>query len=168
MSHWHEGAGEGTVPECSRVIDRPFRRRCRELCPAVFGSTEADWGDQAHHAPEETRCCFHSGCSPSACSSPWAPPCGRPRSHAAAAAFHRAASWSRSHTGRPARPGPRQTRRQVQEALRRATQRWRELLIGRWWPHHSLPRRRAGWRILCFVLFLFHRWPSSQRYPKLQ
>ncbi len=155
MSHWHEGAGEGTVPECSRVTDTdtPFRRRCRELCPAVFGSTEADWGDQAHHAPEETRCCFHSGCSPSACSSPWAPPCGRTRSHAAAAAFHRAASWSRSQTGRPARPGPRQTRRQaqVQEALRRATQRWRELLIGRWWPHHSLPRRRAGWRILCFV-----------------
>ncbi len=45
VSHWHEGAGEGTVPECSRVTDRPFRRRCRELCPAVFGSTEADWGD---------------------------------------------------------------------------------------------------------------------------
>ncbi len=42
--------------------------------------------------------------------------------------------WSRSQTGRPARPGPRQTRRQaqVQEALRRATQRWRELLVGRW------------------------------------
>ncbi len=156
MSHWHEGAGEGTVPECSRVTDRPFRRRCRELCPAVFGSTEADWGDQAHHAPEETRCCFHSGCSPSACSSPWAPPCGRPRSHAAAAAFHRAASWSRSQTGRPARPGPRQTRRQaqVQEALRRATQRWRELLVGRWWPHHSLPRRRAGWRILFHFVFV--------------
>ncbi len=87
----------------------PCHRRCRELCPAVFGRTEADWGDQAHHAPEETRCCFHSGCSPSACSSPWAPPCGRPRSHAAAAAFHRAASWSRSQAGRPARPGPRQT-----------------------------------------------------------
>ncbi len=163
MSHWHEGAGEGTVPECSRVTDRPFRRRCRELCPAVFGSTEADWGDQAHHAPEETRCCFHSGCSPSACSSPWAPPCGRPRSHAAAAAFHRAASWSRSQTGRPARPGPRQTRRQaqVQEALGRATQRWRELLVGRWWPHHSLPRRRAGWRILCFVLFLSAAGPAA-------
>ncbi len=28
---------------------------------------------------------------------------------AAAAAFHQAASWSRSQTGRPARPGPRQT-----------------------------------------------------------
>ncbi len=39
-----------------------------------------------------------------------------------------------AQTGRPARPGPRQTRRQaqVQEALRRATQRWRELLVGRW------------------------------------
>ncbi len=57
---------------------------------------------------------------------------GRPRSHAAAAAFHCAASWSRSQAGRPARPGPRQTWRQAQvkEALRRATQRWRELLIG--------------------------------------
>ncbi len=79
VSIWHEGAWEGTVPECSRVADRPLRRRCRELCPAVLGSTEADWGDQAHHAPEKT-CCFHPDCSPSACSSPWAPPCGRPRS----------------------------------------------------------------------------------------
>ncbi len=61
-------------------------------------------------------------------------PCGRLRSHAAAAAFHQAASWSRSQAGRPARPGPRQTWRQaqVQEALRRATQRGRRLLIGRW------------------------------------
>ncbi len=39
--------------------------------------------------------------------------------------------------------------------LRRATQRWRRLLIGRWWLHHSLPRRRTGWRIFRFVLFLF-------------
>ncbi len=29
--------------------------------------------------------------------------------------------------------------------------------------HLSLPRRRAGWSIL----FLFRRWPRSQRYPKL-
>ncbi len=92
-------------------------------------------------------------------------PCGRLRSHAAAAAFHQAASWSRSQAGRPARPCPRQTWRQaqVQEALRRATQRGRRLLIGRWWLHLSLPRRRAGWSIL----FLFRRWPRSQRYPKL-
>ncbi len=61
-------------------------------------------------------------------------PCGHLRSHAAAAAFHQAASWSRSQAGRPARPGPRQTWRQaqVQEALRRVTQRGRRLLIGRW------------------------------------
>ncbi len=54
-------------------------------------------------------------------------PCGRFRSHAAASAFHQAALWSRSQAGRPARPGPRQTWRQaqVQEALRRATQRGR-------------------------------------------
>ncbi len=32
-------------------------------CPAVLGCTEADWGIQTHHAPEET-CCFHPGCSP--------------------------------------------------------------------------------------------------------
>ncbi len=53
---------------------------------------------------------------------------------AAAAAFHQAVSWSRSQAGHPAHPGPRQTWRQaqVQEALRRATRRWRELLIGRW------------------------------------
>ncbi len=56
------------------------------------------------------------------------------RSHAAAAAFHQAASWSRSQAGRPAHPGPCQTwqQAQVQEALRRATQRGRRLLIGRW------------------------------------
>ncbi len=50
-------------------------------------------------------------------------PCGRLRSHTAAAAFHQAASWSRSQAGRPARPGPRPTWRQaqVQEALRRAS-----------------------------------------------
>ncbi len=45
---------------------------------------------------------------------------------------------------------------QVQEALRRATQRWRRLLIRRWWMHHSLPRRRAGWRIFRFVFFFYH------------
>ncbi len=27
------------------------------------------------------------------------------------------------------------------------------LHFGRWWTHHSLPRRRAGWRILCFFFF---------------
>ncbi len=39
----------------------------------------------------------------------------------------------------------------MQVALRRVTQRWRRLLVGRWWVHHSLPRRRARWRIFCFV-----------------
>ncbi len=97
----------------------PLRQRCRELCPAVLGTTEADWGDQTHHAPEET-CWFHSVCSPSACSSPWVPPCGCPRSHAAASTFHQAALWSPSQAGRSACPGPRQTWRQaqVQEAHR--------------------------------------------------
>ncbi len=33
-------------------------------------------------------------------------PCGRLCSHTAAAAFHQAASWSRSQAGRPGRPGP--------------------------------------------------------------
>ncbi len=48
------------------------------------------------------------------------PPAAAP---AASAAFHQAASWSRSQAGRPAHPGTRQTWRQaqVQEALRRAT-----------------------------------------------
>ncbi len=90
VSHWH-GAGECTVPEWSRVTDRPLRRHCREHCPAVLGSTEADWGDQTHHASEET-CCFLPGCSPSACLSPWAPPYSCPRSHAAIAAIQQAAS----------------------------------------------------------------------------
>ncbi len=35
----HMKEQEKVVPECSRVTDRPLRWRCRELCPAVFGST---------------------------------------------------------------------------------------------------------------------------------
>ncbi len=94
------------------------------------------------------------------------PPCRRPRSRAAdAAASSQAAPWSRPQGSRPARPGPRQTRRQASEqaALRRTTQGWRCLLFGRWWTHHSLPRRRAGRRIFCF---LFCHWPHGQWYPK--
>ncbi len=29
------------------------------------------------------------------------------------------------------------------------------LLFRRWWPHHSFPQRRAGWRIFCFLFVLF-------------
>ncbi len=43
---------------------------------------------------------------------------------------------------------------------------WGWLLFGRWWTHHSLPRRRAGRRILCF--FFFRHWPHGQWYPKPQ
>ncbi len=59
-------------------------------------------------------------------------PCRRPRSRAAASS--QAAPWSRPQGSRPARPGPRQTRRQAskQAALRRTTQGWRCLLFGRW------------------------------------
>ncbi len=32
----------------------------------------------------------------------------------------------------------------------------------------SFPRRRAGRRIFCFVLFLFRRWSKGQRYPPSQ
>ncbi len=56
-------------------------------------------------------------------------------------------------TGRKPVKTPAKPQAQVQEALRRATQRWRELLVGRWWPHHSLPQRRAGWRILVSFCF---------------
>ncbi len=91
-------------------------------------------------------------------------PCGRLCSHAAAAAFHQAASWSRSQAGRPARPGPRQTWRQASargpetgDPEREETAHWEMVTAP------LLPRRRAGWSIL----FLFRRWPRSQRYPKL-
>ncbi len=63
------------------------------------------------------------------------PPAAAPRSRAAdAAASSQAAPWSRPQGSRPARPGPRQTRRQAskQAALRRTTQGWRCLLFGRW------------------------------------
>ncbi|ROL52200.1 hypothetical protein DPX16_6077 [Anabarilius grahami] len=49
-----------------------------------------------------------------------------------------------------------------------ATWRRKKQLFGRQCRHRSLPRRRAGWRILGFVLFLFRRWLSGvQRYPQL-
>ncbi len=79
------------------------------------------------------------------------PPCDRPWRRAIPA-FRQAVPWSRSQAGLPAHPDPCQTRwqAQVQEALR-----WRELLVGRWCLHYSLPCRRAGWILFCFVLFLF-------------
>ncbi len=108
----------------------------------LFGDAVESCAQQFSAAQKQTEAIKHimrrrkpaAASTPAAAPQPARRPCGRPRSHAAAAAFHRAASWSRSQTGRPARPGPRQTRRQaqVQEALRRATQRWRELLVGRW------------------------------------
>ncbi len=40
------------------------------------------------------------------------------------------------------------------------------LFLRRWrGQRRSFPRRRAGWRILCFFLFLFCRWPKGQRVP---
>ncbi len=167
MSGRHEGGRQGTVPECPHVPDRPVRRRGGELRPAVLRCTEADWGNPAHPAPA-CSCCLHpaAGGSASVYSSSRAAPCHRPRSHAAdAAASSQAAQWSRPQGSHPARPGPRQTRRQAskQAALRRTTQGWRCLLFGRWWTHLSLPRRRAGRRIFCF---LFCHWPHGQWYPK--
>ncbi len=110
----------------------------------LFGDAVESCAQQFSAAQKQTEAIKHimRRRKPAAASTPAAAPQparrrGRPpvaRSHAAPAVFHRAASWSRSQAGRPARPGPRQTRRQaqVQEALRRATQRWRELLVGRW------------------------------------
>ncbi len=110
----------------------------------LFGDAVESCAQQFLAAQKQTEALKHSmrRRKPAAASTPAAapqparrrPPSGRPHSHAAAAAFYRAVSWSRSQAGRPAHPGPRQTRRQaqVQEALRRATQRWRQLLVGRW------------------------------------
>ncbi len=140
-------------------------KRCRDL--GLADCTEADWGNPAHPAPA-CSCCLHpaAGGSASVYSSSRAAPCRGPRSRAAdAAASSQAAPWSRPQGSRPARPGPRQTRRQAskQAALRRTTQGCRCLLFGRWWTHHSLPRRRAGRRIFCFF---FCHWPHGQWYPK--
>ncbi len=121
----------------------------------LFGDVVESCAQQFSAAKKQTEVIKHimHRRKPAASTRGWVPPCSRPCSHAAAAAFHQAASWSWSQAGRPAHPGPRQTRRhaQVQEALRRVTWRWRKLLIWRWCPHHSLPRRRARWRIFCFV-----------------
>ncbi len=46
-----------------------------------------------------------------------------------------------------------------------ATQRCWSLLFlrRRRGPRRSFPRKRAGWRILCFILFLFRLWPMGPR-----
>ncbi len=58
----------------------------------------------------------------------------------------------------PAKPVKRQGRRRPWDWATRSL--W-ILLFRRWWPHHSFPRRRAGWRIFCFLFVLFRHWPPD-------
>ncbi len=98
-------------------------------------------------------------------------PAAAPCSCAAAAAFHQASTRQRRGAGHrqdaQPHPGPRQTWRQaqVQEALRRATQRWRRL-------HREMVTAPLPPLEECRVenlLFLFRKTkPRSQRYPTLQ
>ncbi len=136
------------------------------LCPTVLRRKEADGGVSSHPAPAVC-CCLHptASCSPSVCSSPRAPSCclHLRSSSATTAACTTAAAWSWPQETGAARLRPCQAREAPGQAasLRRATRSFWMLLFRRWWPHHSFPRRRAGWRIFgfLFVLFLF---------PKLQ
>ncbi len=82
-----------------------------------------------------------------------------------AAASSQAAPWSRPQGSRPARPGPRPNQAaSVEASVPETDDPGMEMFaLGRWWTHHSLPRRRAGRRIFCF---LFCHWLHGQWYPK--
>ncbi len=136
--------------------------------------TATDLALRASHPAPAVRCCLHptAGCSPSVCSSPRAPSCclHLRSSSATTAACTTAAAWSWPQETGAARLRPCQAREAPGQAasLRRATRSLWILLFRRWWPHHSFPRRRAGWRIFCFLFVLFRHWPPGQWYPKLQ
>ncbi len=143
------------------------------LCPTVLRRTEADGGVSSHPAPA-VRCCLHptAGCSPSVCSSPRAPSCclHLHSSSATTAACTTAAAWSWPKETSAARLRPCQAREAPGQAasLRRATRSLWILLFRRWWPHHSFPRRRAGWRIFCFLLFCSATDPRDKDAPVLR
>ncbi len=84
-------------------------------------------------------------------------------SSATAAAFTTATVWSWPQESGAARLHPCQAREAPGKAasLRRATRSLWILLFRRW--HHSFPRRRAGWRIFCFLFVLFRHWPSGKK-----
>ncbi len=71
---------------------------------------------------------------------------------------------SLAEKGRPCIPAGPQVVQEIDEAaLTWPTLRcWSLLFLRRQWgQHRSFPRRRAGWRILSSILFLFRRWPKG-------
>ncbi len=99
----------------------------------LFGDAVENFAQQFSAAQKQTEAIRHI--LPWRAAAASSAPCRRPRPRTAdAAASSQAAPWSRPQGSRPARPGPRQTRRQAskQAALRRTTQGWRCLLFGRW------------------------------------
>ncbi len=155
-----------------RFLDSPisqaglFGEAVEDFAQQFLRRTEADGGVSTHPAPA-VRCCLHptAGCSPSVCSSPRAPSCclHLRSSSATTAACTTAAAWSWPQETGAARLRPCQAREAPGQAasLRRATRSLWILLFRRWWPHHSFPRRRAGWRIFCFLFVLFRHWPPG-------
>ncbi len=133
----YEGVQQASLPGLPDLPGWPIRRSGGGLCPPVLRRTEADGGVSSHPAPA-VRC------------------------SATAAAFTTAAAWSWPQESGAARLRPCQACEAPGQAasLRWATQSLWILLFRRWWPHHSFPRRRAGWRIFCFLFVLFR--------PKLQ
>ncbi len=151
-----------------RFLDSPISQA------GLFGKAVKDFAQQFSAAQKQTeafrhilnpavRCCLHptAGCSPSVCSSPRAPSCclHLRSSSATTAACTTAAAWSWPQETGAARLRPCQAREVPGQAasLRRATRSLWILLFRRWWPHHSLPRRRAGWRIFCFLFVPFRQ-----------
>ncbi len=145
----------------------------------LFGDAVESFAQQFSAAQKQTEAIKHimrrrkpAASTPAAappCSSPWAPLCGRPHpAQPQQPSTRHVVEPVADRTPSPSRPPPKLAVSAGAIGPETATRRWRRLLIGRWWLHHSLPRKRAGWRIFCFVLFLFRRWPSSQRYPKHQ
>ncbi len=61
-------------------------------------------------------------------------------------------------TPSPSRPLPNQASSVRVNVRVSGRPRGGDLLFGKWCLHYSLPQRRAGWRIFCFLLFLFRCW----------
>ncbi len=152
-----------------RFLDSPISQA------GLFGEAVEDFAQQFSAAQKQTEAFRHIlprrsaavSTPPPAAAPPSARRRGRPPAastsarSATTAACTTAAAWSWPQETGAARLRPCQAREAPGQAasLRRATRSLWILLFRRWWLHHSFPRRRAGWRIFCFLFVLFRHCP---------
>ncbi len=139
-----------------RFLDSPISQ------VGLFGEAVEDFAQQFSAAQKQTEAFRHILPRRSAAvSTPppaAAPPSARRRGRPPAASTSAPARPQQQPALRPQRGAGRRT-------LRRATRSLWILLFRRWWLHHSFPRRRAGWRIFCFLFVLFRHWPPGPTDP---